>query len=114
MHIGMVGMGRMGGSMAQRLHEGGHRVVAYDRDPDTRAAAGKRGLDVAESLEQLVETLANPRVVWVMVPSGNPTEGTVSALAEVLETGTSSSRAATPTTTTRCDAERSCSTAAST
>ena len=87
MDIGMVGMGRMGGSMAQRLHEGGHRVVAYDRDPDTRGAASERGLGAAESLEQLVETLAKPRVVWVMVPSGNPTEGTVSALAEVLETG---------------------------
>ncbi len=87
MDIGMVGMGRMGGSMAQRLHEGGHRVVAYDRDPDTRGAAGERGLDIAESLEQLVEVLPQPRVVWVMVPSGNPTEGTVSALAEVLEAG---------------------------
>ncbi len=87
MDIGMVGMGRMGDNMAQRLHEGGHRVVAYDRDPDTRSAAGERGLDIAESLEQLVETLPKPRVIWVMVPSGNPTEGTVSALAEVLETG---------------------------
>ena len=87
MDIGMVGMGRMGGAMAQRIRKGGHRVVAYDRDPDTRSAGKGWDIDVAESLEQLVEMLPKPRIVWVMVPSGNPTEGTVSALAEVLETG---------------------------
>ncbi len=87
MELGMVGMGRMGGAMAQRIRKGGHRVVAYDRDPDTRLAGASWDVEVAESLEQLVETLSSPRVVWVMVPSGNPTEGTVTALAEVLEAG---------------------------
>ena len=87
MDIGMIGMGRMGGSMAERLHKGGHRVVGYDRDPDTRSAAASRGTDVADTLEHLVEMLSKPRAVWVMVPSGNPTEATISALAEVLEVG---------------------------
>jgi 6-phosphogluconate dehydrogenase len=87
MNIGMVGMGRMGGNMAERLKLGGHHVIAYDRDPDARAASAGRGIDLVETLEQLAEALTAPRVVWVMVPSGNPTEGTISALAEVLEPG---------------------------
>ena len=87
MDIGMVGMGRMGGNMAERLKLGGHRVVAYDRDPDARSASTTRGLDAADTLEHLAEKLPTPRVVWVMVPSGNPTEGTIAALAEVLEPG---------------------------
>ena len=87
MNIGMIGLGRMGGNMAERIRQGGHRVVGYDRDPDTRAAATTRGLDVADTLEHLVEMLPRPRAVWVMVPSGNPTEATVSALTDVLEEG---------------------------
>ena len=87
MDIGMIGMGRMGGNMAERIRQGGHRVVGYDRDPDTRGAAAARGLDVADTLEHLVEVLPKPRAVWVMVPSGNPTEATVSALTDVLEEG---------------------------
>jgi len=87
MDIGMIGMGRMGGNMAERLKQGGHRVVAYDRDPDTRAAATSKGLEAADTLEHLVELLAPPRAIWVMVPSGNPTEATISALMEVLEAG---------------------------
>ncbi|MEE8518166.1 MAG: decarboxylating 6-phosphogluconate dehydrogenase [Dehalococcoidia bacterium] len=87
MDIGMVGMGRMGGNMAERLRLGGHRVVAYDRDPDARAASTKRGLTVVDTVEHLAEELRAPRVVWVMVPSGNPTEGTIAALSEVLEPG---------------------------
>jgi len=73
--------------MAERLKLGGHHVIAYDRDPDARAASAGRGIDLVETLEQLAEALTAPRVVWVMVPSGNPTEGTISALAEVLEPG---------------------------
>jgi 6-phosphogluconate dehydrogenase len=85
--IGMVGLGRMGANMAERLSHGGHHVIGYDRDPDTRAGAAARGLDTAHSLEHLVELLPAPRIVWVMVPSGNPTEGTISALQQVLESG---------------------------
>lgn len=82
----MVGLGKMGGNMAQRLLRGGHRVVGYDRDPDTRADAQSRGLEFADSLEHLAAVLPPPRTIWIMVPSGNPTEGTISALSDVLET----------------------------
>ena len=87
MEIGMVGLGRMGGNMSERLRRGGHRVVSYDRDPDTRQAAAASGCEVVDSLEGFVEALPAPRVVWVMVPSGNPTEATVAALGDVLESG---------------------------
>jgi 6-phosphogluconate dehydrogenase len=87
MEIGMVGLGRMGGNMAFRLARGGHRVVAYDRDPDTRAHAAANELETTDTLEHLAEQLSSPRIVWVMVPSGNPTEGTMSALMGVLEAG---------------------------
>ncbi len=87
MDIGMVGLGRMGGNMSERLRLGGHRVVSYDRDPDVRQTAVAAGCEVVDSLEQFVEALAAPRVVWAMVPSGNPTEATVAALGDVLEPG---------------------------
>jgi 6-phosphogluconate dehydrogenase len=87
MDIGMVGLGRMGSNMAERIRRGGHRVVAYDRDLDARSAAAKGGLETADTLEHLVEMLPSPRTVWVMVPSGNPTEATISALAQVLQEG---------------------------
>ncbi|HMA46730.1 MAG TPA: decarboxylating 6-phosphogluconate dehydrogenase [Frankiaceae bacterium] len=78
MEIGMVGLGRMGGNMARRLREHGHSVVGYDRRAPER--------DVA-SLEELVDKLGPPRVVWVMVPAGPPTYGTVDALGRLLEPG---------------------------
>ena len=87
MDIGMIGLGRMGGSMAERLAGGGHRVVGYDRDPDTRETASAHGMNAADTIEHLAEMLPKPRVVWVMVPSGNPTEATIAALADVLEEG---------------------------
>jgi 6-phosphogluconate dehydrogenase len=74
----MVGLGRMGGNMAERLRRAGHEVVGYDRDP---AVA-----DVA-SLKDLVAALPVPRVVWVMVPSGEPTKSTVTELGEFLGAG---------------------------
>ena len=76
--LGMIGLGRMGGNMAERLRRGGHEIVGYDR------AAGSRDVD---SLEDLVAALPAPRVVWVMVPAGDPTYQTIDALAELLESG---------------------------
>ncbi|MGH3480549.1 MAG: NAD(P)-binding domain-containing protein, partial [Nocardioidaceae bacterium] len=64
MHIGLVGLGRMGGNMRERLRRGGHEVTGYDRDP---------GVSDVGSLSELVAALPNPKVVWVMVPSGDPT-----------------------------------------
>ena len=87
MDVGMVGLGRMGGNMSERLRRGGHRVVSYDRDPDARKAAADAGCEVVDALEQLTDALPAPRVVWVMVPSGDPTEATVAALGEALEPG---------------------------
>src|ERR1041384_2754109 len=78
MQIGMIGLGKMGGNMAERLRRGGHEVVGYDRDPAVS--------DVG-SLKELVERLEQPRVVWVMVPAGKPTQDTVDKLAEIMSEG---------------------------
>jgi 6-phosphogluconate dehydrogenase len=74
----------MGLNMVTRLQRGGHDVVAYDRSADAVAKAAAAGARPADSLEALVAGLAAPRAVWVMVPSGPPTESTVSALAGLL------------------------------
>ncbi len=77
--LGMIGLGRMGGNMAERLRRGGHTVVGYDRSAESSRQA--------DSLEQLVQALPAPRVVWVMVPAGPPTYATVDALRGLLEPG---------------------------
>jgi 6-phosphogluconate dehydrogenase len=76
--LGLIGLGKMGGNMAERLRRAGHDVVGYDRSSD------KRDVD---SLPALVEALEAPRVVWVMVPSGEPTRATVKELSELLSSG---------------------------
>ncbi|RJL32158.1 phosphogluconate dehydrogenase (NAD(+)-dependent, decarboxylating) [Bailinhaonella thermotolerans] len=78
MQIGMIGLGRMGGNMAERLRRGGHEVVGYDANPEVS--------DVA-SLKALVEALAAPRVVWVMVPAGEPTRLTLEELGQLMSAG---------------------------
>lgn len=75
MKIGMIGLGRMGGNMAERIRQHGHEVIGFDRDPKTSQVS---------SLAALVEALPQPRAVWVMVPSGEPTQGTVDELAGIL------------------------------
>jgi 6-phosphogluconate dehydrogenase len=87
MQLGMVGLGRMGGNMTQRLVESGHEVVAFDRNPDTVAAAESEGAIGAASLDQLVAKLTPPRAVWIMVPSGEATRATVTELSGLLESG---------------------------
>jgi 6-phosphogluconate dehydrogenase len=79
MEIGLIGLGKMGGNMAQRIRNAGHTVFGFDRSPDSAR-------DVA-SLEELVEKLAAPRAVWVMVPAGGPTDETIKALGELLSEG---------------------------
>ncbi len=78
MQLGLVGLGRMGGNMRERLRRAGHEVVGYDNAP------GKRDVD---SLEGLVAALSAPRVIWVMVPSGDPTRQTVQELGKLLAPG---------------------------
>jgi 6-phosphogluconate dehydrogenase len=76
--LGLVGLGRMGFNMRERLRRAGHEVVGYDRNPDVTDST---------SLAELVSKLEAPRAVWVMVPSGDPTRQTVTELAELLDPG---------------------------
>jgi 6-phosphogluconate dehydrogenase len=78
MQIGMIGLGRMGGNMAERLRRAGHEVVGYARSP------GSRDVD---SLEELASRLAPPRTAWVMVPAGEATQQTIAELRGLLEAG---------------------------
>ncbi len=78
MELGLVGLGKMGGNMRERLRRAGHTVVGYDRNAEVS--------DV-DSLEAMVAALPTPKVVWVMVPHGDPTRQTVEALAELLSDG---------------------------
>jgi 6-phosphogluconate dehydrogenase len=87
MQIGFVGLGRMGLKMVTRLLQGGHTVVAYDRSADAVARASAAGATGVSTLEALIGALAAPRAIWVMVPSGEPTESTVSALSRLLSPG---------------------------
>ncbi|MGZ6079727.1 MAG: phosphogluconate dehydrogenase (NAD(+)-dependent, decarboxylating) [Myxococcaceae bacterium] len=87
MQIGMIGLGRMGGNMVRRLMKDGHTCVVYDRGADVVGAFVKEGATGAKTLEELVSKLQKPRAVWVMVPSGGPTEDTVQSLAKLLEAG---------------------------
>jgi len=87
MELGMVGLGRMGGNMAQRLLTGGHHIVAFDPQPLAVKAAEGNGADGASSLDELVSKLTAPKAVWVMVPDGAPTESTIKSLAELLSDG---------------------------
>jgi 6-phosphogluconate dehydrogenase len=78
MHLGLVGLGKMGGNMRQRLRDHGHTVIGYARDPEVR--------DV-DSLAAMVDALPSPKVVWVMVPSGEPTRSTIAELQDLLSEG---------------------------
>ena len=84
MDIGMIGLGRMGANMTQRLLNGGHRVVVSDLNADAVAASAKAGAVPATSLADLVSKLPQRRAVWMMVPSGAPTQSTVDQLAPLL------------------------------
>ena len=85
MQLGLVGLGRMGGNMARRLVAGGHEVVAWDRNADAVQVLARGGASGAASLADLVARLTPPRAVWIMVPAGDPTEQTVTTLAEHLQ-----------------------------
>lgn len=87
MDIGFIGLGKMGLNMVTRLQRAGHQVTAYDRSPEALANATAAGCSGASSLADLVHRLKAPRAVWLMVPSGAPTEETVHAVAALLEPG---------------------------
>jgi 6-phosphogluconate dehydrogenase len=86
--LGFVGLGKMGGNMVHRIHrDSDHQVVAFDFSADAVATAEGHGASAASSLEDLVAKLDAPRLVWLMVPAGDPTEQTVETLAGLLEAG---------------------------
>ena len=87
MQLGMIGLGKMGANMTRRLLSGGHDLMVFDRNPEAVAAATAYGVVGTESPEDLAGKLTAPRAVWVMVPSGEPTEQTIAHLAEVLDRG---------------------------
>ncbi len=83
----MVGLGRMGANMSERLLRGGHRVVGFDFKPEARKRVDKHGAESAASLDELVQKLATPRALWLMLPAGDATEATVTALLPLLTAG---------------------------
>ena len=87
MELGFIGLGKMGMNMVTRLRRDNHRVVVFDRSPDLVTQAESQGCIAASSLADLVGKLNGPRAVWVMVPSGAPTEDTIQAVAALLQPG---------------------------
>jgi 6-phosphogluconate dehydrogenase len=87
MQLGLVGLGRMGANMVRRLQNGGHKCTVFDLNADNVKKLVGEGAAGASSLQDLVKQLPKPRAVWVMVPAGKATEGTVQALAGAMEAG---------------------------
>lgn len=87
MKIGFVGLGKMGGRMVERLIRGGHEIVAFDPIRKAVKEAENKGAVPAGSLEELVDKLDPPRAIWIMVPSGKPTEETITTLSSFLREG---------------------------
>lgn len=87
MELGFIGLGKMGMNMVTRLQRDKHRVIVYDRTTDLIKKAEGEGCVGGSSLEDLISKLSSPRAVWIMVPSGAPTEETVQAVAALLQPG---------------------------
>ncbi|MHB1700499.1 MAG: phosphogluconate dehydrogenase (NAD(+)-dependent, decarboxylating) [Acidobacteriaceae bacterium] len=87
MEVGLIGLGKMGGNMAERLQQAGHKVVGFDFNAEAvnrLAAAGSVGV---HSLEDLVKNLAAPRAIWIMVPAGDPVDQTIAKLKPMMQKG---------------------------
>jgi len=87
MQLGMIGLGRMGLNMATRLVKDGHIVVGYARREETVNRAKEKGIDGAYSLKELVEKLSVPRIIWLMIPAGDPIDKTIQDISPELEEG---------------------------
>lgn len=87
MRLAMIGLGRMGANIARRLIRGGHEIVGFDANTAVLATLAGEGVTPAPSLEELVSTMAAPRVFWVMLPAGLPTESTIKALIALASPG---------------------------
>jgi 6-phosphogluconate dehydrogenase len=88
MQLGFVGLGKMGGNMVHRIQrDSEHECVVFDHHPESISTAEGQGAKGASSLQELVSMLDPPRTVWIMVPSGDPTESTVEELGELMDEG---------------------------
>jgi 6-phosphogluconate dehydrogenase len=87
MRLGMVGLGKMGANMTRRLMRGGHEVVVTDLSADNVSKIAGEGAVASASLDDFVSKLGKPRIAWLMVPAGAPTEQTVQALAQRMQAG---------------------------
>lgn len=87
MNIAMVGLGKMGTGLSRRLRAGGHKVFGYDTEAEARQRLDAEGFTVADSLKELLGRLTEPRIVWLMVPAGEPVRQTLKELAPLLERG---------------------------
>jgi len=87
MQLGMIGLGRMGANIVRRLMKAGHSCVVYDRDPKPGQALSAEGAKAVGSLADMVAAMPAPRAIWVMLPSGAPTESTIAALTPMLAKG---------------------------
>ncbi|MFP3854258.1 MAG: phosphogluconate dehydrogenase (NAD(+)-dependent, decarboxylating) [Anaerolineales bacterium] len=87
MKIGMIGLGKMGGNMSARLIRDGHEVVAFDLNQEAVDQAAEKGAIPAEGMADIIDQLSPPRVVWLMVPAGAPTDDALEELESMLEEG---------------------------
>jgi 6-phosphogluconate dehydrogenase len=87
MELGMIGLGKMGGFMTERLVRGGHRVIGFDRDPAVVQKLAEKGAGSANSLDNIISQLKPPRAIWLMVPAGDPVDQTIAALVPHLSEG---------------------------
>jgi 6-phosphogluconate dehydrogenase len=87
MELGMIGLGKMGGFMTERLVKGGHRIVGYDRAAAVVQKVGEKGIVGVGTLEKLISELKAPRAVWLMVPAGAPVDQTIETLLPMLSPG---------------------------
>lgn len=87
MELGIIGLGKMGGNMAERLRRAGHKVVGFDFSKEATAKLTAAGSIGVESIEDLVRNLATPRAIWIMVPSGDPVDETIAKLKPFMQKG---------------------------
>jgi 6-phosphogluconate dehydrogenase len=87
MQLAMIGLGRMGGNMVERLMRDGHKLVAFDRTAETLAKYESLGATPAADLATVVKSLQTPRIIWIMVPAGDPVDETIATLRPMLSAG---------------------------
>jgi len=87
MELGIIGLGKMGGNMAERLREAGHKIVGFDFSADAVRKLSDAGSTGVSSLQDLVKNLSAPRAIWIMVPSGDPVDETIAKLEPLMQKG---------------------------